>query len=136
MSYAFETARILRMEAHGTPVAPSGTADIEILEGCTLVRLGALLTVTADAESVTTVTQRILPGSAVGVIACDTITVPDTTAVGKIVYVDVTPQALHAGDELHFAVAAGGTNTRLEFFAVVVPNEESVGNEADMIASA
>lgn len=136
MSYASETPRILRMEEHGTPVAPSGSATINILEGGTLIRIGALVTVIADAESTTTVTQRVTPGSNTDAVACDTIVVPNTTAVGKIVYANVTPQALHAGDQLYFSVAAGGTNTRLEFFAVVIPNEESLLNEADMIASA
>lgn len=136
MSYANETARILRMEEHGTPVAPSGSATVNILEGGTLVKIGALLTVTADAVSTTTVTQRITPGSNTDAVACDTIVVPDTTAVGKIVFTDVEPQALHSGDQLYFSVAAGGSNTRLEFFAVVIPNEESVGNETDMIESA
>jgi len=136
MSYASETRGLLRMEEHGTPVAPTGSATINIFEGGTLVQIGALVTTLADAESTTTVTQRVTPGSNTNAVACDTIVVPDTTAVGKIVFTNVTPQALHAGDQLYFSVAAGGTNTRLEFYAIVIPNEEYVGNEADMIASA
>jgi hypothetical protein len=134
--YAFESKRILRQEDQLNDGLKNTDDLINILEGCTLLRIGALVTVVADASMTITVTQRILTGSDASAVAVDTIVVPDTTAVGKIVFTDVTPQALNAGDQLKFAIANTGSASAFQIFAVVSPNEQAHENETDMVESA
>jgi hypothetical protein len=135
MSYASETKRILTQKLESDQV--KSTADtIDILEGCTLIRVGVLITVIADAVVTTVVTRRVTTGSDTNAVAVDSIVIPDTTAVGKIVYCDITPMALDAGDQLLFTCDGGGTSTAFVCFAVVIPNEEPADNEADMVESA
>ena len=134
MSYASETKRILTPNDYSDSI--KNTTDvIRILENCTLIRLGALVTVIADGIMTIAVTQETKPGGTGGT-AIDSVIIPDTTAVGKIVYADVTPTALLAGQELLLTNSNTGTSSAWKLFAVVVPNEEPPANVASMVESA
>jgi hypothetical protein len=136
MSYASETKRILRQKDLLNDAIMNTSDVIDILESCTLIRIGALVTVIADASMTITVTKRVTTGSDEGEVAVDTIVVPNTTAVGKIVYTDVDPVALVPGDQLEFATANTGTSSAFSLFAVVIPKEDVPENETDMVESA
>jgi hypothetical protein len=82
------------------------------------------------------VTQELTPG-VTGGTAIDSVIIPDTTAVGQIVYVDVDRAiALLAGQELLLTNSNTGTSSAWKFFAVVIPNEEPPANVTCMVESA
>ncbi len=113
------------------------TSDIaDVLDPCTIVRIGVLVTVIADAVMTITVTRRILTGSDTNEVALGTLTVPNTTAVGKVVYKDITPQDANVGDQIEWAISNDGTSTAFQSFAVAIPRAEVPANQSDMIASA
>lgn len=135
MSYASETKRILTPHEAADSVKAS-TDVIRILENCTLIRLGALVTVIADGIMTIAVTQETKPGGTGGT-ALDSVIIPDTTAVGKIVYATLNPPvALLAGQELLLTNSSSGTSSAWKLFAVVVPNEEPPANVSSMVESA
>ncbi len=113
------------------------TSDlIDILDPCTLLRIGALVTVIADASMTITVTRRVTTGNDANEVAIDSIIVPDTTAVGKVVYSDITPTDLNVGDQIEFAIANTGTSSAFQCFAVVSPRPEVPANQTDMVLTA
>lgn len=80
--------------------------------------------------------RRPTAGSAAGEVALDTLTIPAGTAAGSIIYKDIDPVELQAGDGLSFEVTAAATsgNGHYGFDADLLP--EYVANESDMTASA
>ena len=67
-----------------------------------------------------------------------TLTIPDATAIGKVIYKDIDPVVLEVGQSMEIAHTIGtGTPTGQGFWSVEVEAvEETAANESDMIASA
>jgi len=136
MSYASESKMVLH-QADILNAQVKATYDIiTIFEPCRLMRLGWLVNVILDAELTVTITKRILPGDDTGAVAVTTLTLPNTTAVGKLVYKDITPIDLDPGDQLKFALEDAGTSSAGYCYAVIIPRPEVPANLSDMVASA
>ncbi len=135
MSYASETKRILQQRDQVTDALKNTTDLIDILEACTLIRIGTLVTVIADASMTVTFYHETTTGASAAA-ALDTVVVPDTTAVGKVVYTDITPEALNVGDQIRIFTANTGTSSAFRHFIVVIPKEDVPENETDMVESA
>lgn len=109
---------------------------------CIIDRL--IFAVTIEAASGTSVaptvvyTKRLLYGSATGGSAMGTITVPTGTAIGKVMYKDITPVQFAVGDCVHVAWTIGtGTPTGIgEADCHCIDSYETAANNTDMIASA
>lgn len=87
-----------------------------------------------------TFTRRITPGSDTGAVVLGTLIIPAGTAIGKVMYKDITPTNMSVGDTIKCAVttaAAGGSPAGTGYYAFeVYMDAETSLNEADMIASA
>jgi hypothetical protein len=84
--------------------------------------------------------RRPTAGSAAGEVVVGTLTIPDGTAAGKVLYKNVTPVLISQGEGLAAEVitaATGGTPAGVGFyFYVADADPETAANESDMIASA
>ena len=84
--------------------------------------------------------RRPTIASASGEVLLGTLTIPDGTALGKVVYKDITPVVFEVGDELsfeHSVQAVGGTVAGDGYYAVLCEGDEEIaGNEDNMLASA
>lgn len=135
MSYASESKLILRQD--DVTDGQYNTSDtITIFAPCRLLRVGAAVTVVADATLVLTITRRVTIGSDDSAEAVTTVTIPNTTAAGKVMYKDITPIDLNPGDQLKYAWANSGTTGRFQGYAEVIPRPEVPANLGDMVASA
>lgn len=78
------------------------------------------------------------PLSASGASTVCTLTVPDQTAVGKVVYKDITPVSFVPGDAIEISWTVGtGTPTGIGMWFIEVEDDpETAANQSDMIASA
>lgn len=100
--------------------------------------------VTGEAVSGTSVaptvifTKRPTPLSSSGEAVVCTLTIPSGTAIGKVVYKDVTPVAFAVGDSIEVSHTVGtGTPTGMgHAFFECEEDPEYVGNNSDMILSA
>jgi len=136
MSYASESKMVLSQEDILNGQVKNTYDVIKIFEPCRLMRVGWSVKVIVDALIVVTITKRIITGSDASAVAVTTLTLPDTTAVGKLIYKDITPIDLDPGDELKFAMADTGTSSAGICYAVVIPRPEVPANLSDMVASA
>ena len=109
---------------------------------CTVTQL--LFAVTGETIGGTTGAPTVLfkkrptPNSATGETTVGILTLPDTTAVGKVVYKDVTPVDFAVGDSLEISHTIGtGTPTGMGVaYLVAYQDPEVPGNNTDMVASA
>jgi hypothetical protein len=109
---------------------------------CVVRRLAFCLT--SEAASGTSVaptvifTKRPTPLSATAESVIGILTVPSGTAIGKVVYKDITPVSFAPGDSLEISWTVGtGTPTGIGMWYVECNDDpESAGNQSDMIASA
>lgn len=116
--------------------------ELICFRACTVRRVGFVLT--SEAASGTTTaptvifTKRPTPLSATGESVSATLTVPTGTAVGKVVYKDITPVNFTPGDSLELSWTVGvGTPTGIGmWFVEAMDNPEVPANVSDMIASA
>lgn len=100
--------------------------------------------VTGEAISGTSVaptvvfTKRPTPLSSSGEAVIGTLTLPSGTAIGKVVYKNITPIAFAVGDSLEIAHTIGtGTPTGMGVaYFEVEESPEQPANNTDMIASA
>lgn len=78
------------------------------------------------------------PLSATGQSTLATLTIPDATAIGKVVYKQITPASMSVGDSIEISWTVGtGTPTGMGFpFWLCEDMEETPANTSDMIASA
>lgn len=112
------------------------------VKACKLHRV--MFAVVGEAVSGTTtaptviVTKRPTPLSATGETVLATLTIPTGTAIGKVVYKDISPVALAVGDSIEISWTVGvGTPTGMGFFGCELADDpEYVGNNSDMSASA
>lgn len=83
-------------------------------------------------------TKRPTPLSATNEVVIDTLVIPDATAIGKTVYVDVDPVEMLVGDSVEISWTVGtGTPTGIGIWSMICEDHpEYAGNQSDMIASA
>jgi len=80
----------------------SNCKPIDIVEPCTIARIGVLVTVATVVSTapVIAVDRRVLYGSDVGRVVVDSITIPTATPAGSVVKADFDPVDLDVGDQL------------------------------------
>src|SRR3954468_13293407 len=80
--------------------------------------------------------KRVLQGSDTGAVVCGSITVPDTTAIGKVMYKDITPVSFAVGDTLKLEntqIAVGGSIAGQGYYAFeAFDDPETAANNTDM----
>ena len=134
MGYGNESKTVLMAFDSNTDALKNTTKYIRILEPFTLLRLEALVTVIADAAIALTVTWETIVGGTSTTIG--TVTVPDTTAVGKVVYKNVTAVDLSPGNVIKIVVSNTGTSSAVQLAAVGVSRAEMPANLTNMVLSA
>jgi len=84
--------------------------------------------------------RRPTIASASGEVLLGTLTIPDGTALGSVIYKDIDPVVFEVGDELsleHSVQAVGGTVAGDGYYAALcIDDPEVAANESNMIASA
>lgn len=84
--------------------------------------------------------RRPTVGSSAGEVLCGTLTIPDATPIGEVIFKDIDPVVFYVGDELsfeHTVQCVGGTVAGDGYYAVEcedMPEED--GNMSHMTASA
>jgi hypothetical protein len=102
-----------------------------------ITHLFAAVTTLMDGAATVEVNRRPTLGSATGEVAIDNIVIPTTTAVGKVVYVELaSPVVLNAGDALSFEVTSAATAGGAIYGFRAVPDFEYLPNEGDLVLSA
>lgn len=134
MGYGYESKTVLVTADSNTDALKNTTKYIRILEPFTLMRVESLVTVVVDADMTLTWTWETIVGGTSTAIT--TTTVPNTTAVGKVVYKEVTPVDLSPGNVIKCVVSNTGTSTALQVAAVGIPRAEVPANMTNMVASA
>lgn len=123
--------------------ASANAGELSCFRGCTITRLMFHVTdeVVAGTTTAPTVvfTKRPTPNSATGESVVGTLTIPDGTAVGTMVYKDIaTPVSFTPGDalEISHTVGVGDPTGQGIANAVCEDKPEVPGNVTDMLASA
>jgi len=137
---AVTTAGVLLEMDIGAASADHG--EMLCVQACKVTRLkffvvGELAGGTSAAPTVI-FKKRPTPLSATSETTLGTLTIPDATAVGKVIYKDIDPISFSVGDSVEISHTVGtGTPTGKGFWSFdVVEDPEYVANESDMIASA
>ena len=151
MSYV-EEQRVASFVAVG-----GGSTEIDVLTSAavhsqsyvameqTVLRAAYALVTTAVAADLTApviaIKRRPTYGSTTGEETIDTITIPDGTAAGKVMYVNFEPVQVQAGDQIVFEITTAATDSGSAAGAAVYGlrtsvDEEEEANESDKIASA
>ena len=80
--------------------------------------------------------KRPTPLSATSESTVGTLTIPDTTAVGKVIYENVTPVAFAVGDsmEISHTVGTGAPTGMGCYYFICDEAPEVAGNNTDMVA--
>lgn len=114
-----------------------------ILKRCTIKRITFYVTATIAATTtapVVTFRRRLAYAVSSGQSTIGTLTMPDTTAVGKILYKDVTPVTFNVGDTITLdntqASVGGGASGKGIYGFEIDPAPEYKLNEGDMVLSA
>ena len=134
------TAGVLEEIDIGATAADHG--EMICVKACTIKRLMFILVGELAGGTTTAPTvvfkKRPTPLSATGETTLGTLTIPDATAIGKVVYKDITPVNLAVGDGIEIAHTVGvGTPTGKGFWAVELDDHpEDARNNTDMLASA
>lgn len=90
---------------------------------------------------VVTFYRRPTFGSNTGRVAIGTLTIPNSASVGQVIYKDVNPVMINAGEQISFArtvqAADGGTAAGLGFYGFMSElKTETPANSSNMVASA
>jgi hypothetical protein len=132
----------LGVETVSAAVAVHG--EFMVLRRCKIKRIMFIVTVAVAANStapVVTFRKRPTPNSSSGQSTIGTLTLPDLTGIGKVLYKDVTPISLAVGDSIcldHTTQAVDGSAAAgAGYYAFELEFDPEVpANESDMIASA
>lgn len=123
--------------------ASSGThGEIYCAVPCIVRQIGFILTEElaggTSVAPVVTFKKHPTPLSATGATTLGALTVPDATAVGKVVYKNLTPVSFTPGDSVEISWTVGtGTPTGIgRWFLIAEEDPEHPSNVSDMIASA
>lgn len=112
------------------------------IKNCQVKRLGFVVTgeIVAGTSAAPTVvfTKRPTPLSATSEAVVETLTIPDTTAVGKVLYLDINPVEFAVGDSMEIAHTVGtGSPTGMgHAFFLCMDCPEVPANNSDMVLSA
>lgn len=118
--------------------------SVAVLQQMKVSRLTAVVS-TAIANNtiaaVMTVYRRITYGSDVGRVSLGTLTFPNGTAAGVVLYKEINPVVCFPGDQIIFEVTTAGTDSGAAAGAAVAMVEgeddpEVPGNQSHMLASA
>lgn len=105
-----------------------------------LMFLEETLVVATSTAPVVEFNRRPTVGSSSGEVLLGTLTIPDATAIGTVIYKDIEPVVFNPGEELsfeHVTQAAGGSIAGDGYYAVECEDyPEQPGNETKMTASA
>lgn len=120
------------------------TASYVCMEQVLVRSLYAVVTtlVASDtAEAVITIKRRPTYGSATGEVSIGTLTIPDTTAAGKVIYKNVSPVEIQPGDQVVFEITTAATDGssvagNVVYGLRISANEEEEANSSDMVLSA
>jgi len=88
---------------------------------------------------VVTFRKRVSPGTAGGQSTIGTLTIPNGTALGKVLYKDVTPVEIQVGQTVcfdHTTAAVGDPAGVGSYGFEVIEDPELAANESNMVASA
>lgn len=122
--------------------APAVHGEFLISKGIRVTQIKFHVTTAVVATTtapVVAVKKRPTPGSSSGEVTIGLLTIPNGTAVSKIVYKNVTPVELAPGDSLAFehTVQAAGTPAGAGYYSVDYDIDPEVpANLSDMVASA
>jgi hypothetical protein len=147
MAYTEKSIAINRKVSQGATAevltAAAAHGEDLVFSNCKITRIGFVVTVEVACETVApivTFKKRITPGSDTGSSTIGTLTIPDGTAVGKVLYKNVTPVELAPGDAIEMAVSTAGTGAAAAgsgyYVYEVIDCPEHVANLTDMVASA
>lgn len=114
-----------------------------ILQRARIQRIYAAITtvvLSGTAAAVVTVWKRSAPGVTASQVSLGTLTIPTGSAVGKVIYKDITQVELASGDAIAFEVTTAATDAGTPtggciygFWATYDP--EDPRNESDMVLS-
>lgn len=107
-------------------------------------RLMFLVTTAVAADTTAPVVEfnhRITPKDGTGEVALGTLTIPNGTAAGTVIYKDIDPVSIGPGESISYehtvqAVDGGGAAGAGYYKVMVDPDPEYAGNDSDMTASA
>ena len=137
MSYASESKQVMVQEDVVNRNVQGSSDLITIHSPLRLLRVGYTVTTVIAGAMTQTITKRLIPGDDTGEVAVTTLTIPDTTVAGKVLYKDLTPIDLNPGDQIEFATTQAGAQTGAGIcFIEVIPRPEVPANLSDMVASA
>ena len=110
-----------------------------ICKPCRLVRGGFYVTTAISATTAPAVAfkKRIINGSDTGGSTVGTVTIPDTTAQGKVVMKDFTPVSFQPGDVLSLEHTVQASSAGAGYYLFEFDDKpEANGNITDRVASA
>ena len=118
--------------------------SIAVLDQIKVDRIAAVVSTAIDNDlvaAVMTVKRRPTYGSTAGEVSIGTLTFPDGTAAGKVLYKDVNPVVCYPGDQIVFEITTAGTDGAAAAGAAIgmvscEEDPEVPGNQGDMVASA
>jgi hypothetical protein len=147
-----------RLQSHSNYFIPAGSAalDVETLSAtaavhgqqlckqrCVVRRLKFIVTTAVVATSTAPVVDfklRSAPGVTAGQVSIGSLTIPNGTAAGTVVYKDIEPVVVEVGQAIaldHTVQTVGGTVAGAGFYAMEAMDSPEVPvNEAKMLASA
>lgn len=140
ITLAQNAAEVLKEVDIGAASADHG--ELVCMKACTVRRLG--FTLTSELAGGTSVAPRVVftkrptPLSSSGEAVVGTVIVPDATAVGKSVYLDVTPVQFAVGDsmEISHVIGTGTPTGQGVYWFECEESEEVPANNSDMVESA
>jgi len=101
---------------------------------CVLVTTAA---VSGGTDAIIEFNARPTFGSAASEVALGTVTIPDGTAAGQIIFKDISPTDLFPGGELSFEITtAAGTSGNALYGVIGNLDPEAAANQSQMTASA
>lgn len=137
---ALNAAEVLKEMDIGAASADHG--ELLCVRSCRVVEL--MFTLVGELAGGTSVAPRVIftkrptPLSATSEAIVGTVIVPDATAIGKTVYLPVTPVKFAVGDSMELSHVIGtGTPTGQGYYSFMCEEDPEVaGNNSDMILSA
>ena len=132
----------LGVETLSAAVAVHG--EYMVMKKCTIKKIFFQVSTAVDADTtapVVTFRKRPTPGSATNQSTIGTLTIPDGTAAGKVLYKEVEPVALEVGDSIcldHTTQAADSSAAAgAGYYGFIVSDSpEDLSNQSDAVASA